>query len=714
MVEFPEIFYAERRDPLDGDQVNRAACFDAFIGNPPFLGGTRISVVHGVRYRDWLAQRFDASSLTDLCAFFFRRVAELLGKNGTAGLLATTSVAQGDSRTTGLGWICRRGGIIYDAARSLPWPGTANTSVSIVHFSVGSPRAEAMLDGVRVRRITSYLTTRGSENPPHVLASNVGTAVIGSFVLGVGFLFEDGNEGATPIATKDALAQDPRNQSRIFKYVGGEDLNSHPRQESPRFVIDFGDSTEQEAREWPELFAIVERKVRPARATVQQRDRREQWWRHATRSPVLRDYLSRRTRALAISQVTAHLAFSFIPRDVVISHTTVAILSDAWTTFATLQSRVHEPWARLLSSSLEDRAGTARVRYTPSECLETFPFPRPNPGDGIAALEELGQRVYESRAKYMVDENVGMTVTYNRLKDPSCTDTRIIELRSLHEQMDRAVLTAYAENDPEGRWSEIEVPSYCSPTDVEKKKFEAFEDAVIDRLFALNAKRAEEEKRKGLGGKPAPRARKVPAINTSNPQGRSFDERLRAKGPSSLPLQAPQPTSPTSPLPRWGPDMLVAVGASTGLPLSAGRWANSESGIGLGVSALAAVLRAVGRPASRDEAERAVVLTVLPRLLLAKFDKKSAGLWRKVIGAKNLREHSIAAFSIPWGATLERAVKERLLVVTPDDMWIAGPDVRDAPSPELDARALVSVSWLAHVQAPDVELMPQLEILRAA
>ncbi|MBK8172796.1 MAG: hypothetical protein IPK60_21000 [Sandaracinaceae bacterium] len=39
MAEFPEIFYAERPDPLDADQVNRAAFMDAFMGNPPFLGG---------------------------------------------------------------------------------------------------------------------------------------------------------------------------------------------------------------------------------------------------------------------------------------------------------------------------------------------------------------------------------------------------------------------------------------------------------------------------------------------------------------------------------------------------------------------------------------------------------------------------------------------------------------------------------------------------
>jgi hypothetical protein len=99
----------------------------------------------------------------------------------------------------------------------------------------------------------------------------------------------------------------------------------------------------------------------------------------------------------------------------------------------------------------------------------------------------------------MIDENVGLTITYNRLKDPTCVDARILELRRLHEEMDRKVLEAYAEGDPEGRWLEVEVPLFCPVNNDDTKKLEKFEDAIIDRLFALNAKRAEEEKLKGLG-----------------------------------------------------------------------------------------------------------------------------------------------------------------------------------------------------------------------
>jgi hypothetical protein len=107
----------------------------------------------------------------------------------------------------------------------------------------------------------------------------------------------------------------------------------------------------------------------------------------------------------------------------------------------------------------------------------------------------------------MVEANVGLTSTYNRIKDPARADESVLELRALHEEMDRAVLAAYAENDPERGWSGIEVPPYCPLTDADKEKLEVFEDAVIDRLFALNAKRAEEEKLRGLSGRSAKQKR---------------------------------------------------------------------------------------------------------------------------------------------------------------------------------------------------------------
>ena len=82
----------------------------------------------------------------------------------------------------------------------------------------------------------------------------------------------------------------------------------------------------------------------------------------------------------------------------------------------------------------------------------------------------------------------GLTQTYNKLKDAGCQDEAIVALRNLHLDLDRAVLTAYG-------WDDLHplVPPYTTPTtDAEKRALAAFEDAIIDRLFALNDSRTKE------------------------------------------------------------------------------------------------------------------------------------------------------------------------------------------------------------------------------
>jgi hypothetical protein len=92
------------------------------------------------------------------------------------------------------------------------------------------------------------------------------------------------------------------------------------------------------------------------------------------------------------------------------------------------------------------------LRYNTSDCFETFPFPRPL----LPTLEAIGERLYTTRAAYMVAHHAGLTTTYNRLKDPENHDPEIVALRHLHEEMDRAVLAAYG-------WGDVAVPPYGTP-----------------------------------------------------------------------------------------------------------------------------------------------------------------------------------------------------------------------------------------------------------
>ena len=105
-----------------------------------------------------------------------------------------------------------------------------------------------------------------------------------------------------------------------------------------------------------------------------------------------------------------------------------------------LQSRVHEVFARFFSSSIKDD-----LRYNPSDCFETFPFPEN--WESASTLEAVGKEYYELRSNLMIRNNQGLTDTYNRFHNPDERDPDILKLQELHAQMDRAVLDAYEWTD---------------------------------------------------------------------------------------------------------------------------------------------------------------------------------------------------------------------------------------------------------------------------
>jgi hypothetical protein len=154
----------------------------------------------------------------------------------------------------------------------------------------------------------------------------------------------------------------------------------------------------------------------------------------------------------------------------------------------TLQSRLHE------ASSLEDR-----LRYTPTDCFETFPFPASYEND--FQLEQTGQAYYDFRAELMVRTNKGLTKTYNDFHRPDERSPDIIKLRELHNAMDRAVLDAYGWHDlklvcdffPEFEEDEDSDASDSGRPRPKKYRYrwpDDVHDEVLARLLALNQQRA--------------------------------------------------------------------------------------------------------------------------------------------------------------------------------------------------------------------------------
>ncbi|RKG97707.1 hypothetical protein D7X32_31795 [Corallococcus carmarthensis] len=476
-LEFPEVFHGSRPDPLDNEQPNKTAWIDGFVGNPPFAGKNAIIDTGGENYLPWLqAVHEGAHGNADLSAHFFRRAFHLLGEHGSFGFIATNTISQGDTRATGLKYLVDHGGHLYDAVRSMKWPvAGANVSVSVVHLAKGhvsNLAPQPRLDRKEVKQLNSRLRGKPERADPVILSANAGKSFQGSIVLGMGFVL-------SPEQRSALVAKSSKNTACIFRYVGGEEINSDPSPDLERYVINFGQMELDEAERWPDLIRIVRDLVKPERDKVKDRGAKQSWWQFIRPRMELYQSLRPLSRCLAISRVSKHLMCSWQLPSVVFSEQVIVVPveQDHWLTV--LQSRVHEVWTRLLSSSLEDR-----LRYAPSDCFETFPFPdEPH----VTELDAVGKQLDFERTHYMQANNIGLTTTYNRLKDKSVTDAATQRLRNLHVAVDQAVLDAYG-------WDDIHAPPYCGAT---ASQLEAFEDEVLDRLFDLNEQRAYEEAHPG-------------------------------------------------------------------------------------------------------------------------------------------------------------------------------------------------------------------------
>ena len=490
-VEFPEVV------------ARGNAGFDAIVGNPPFAGSITLSQTQLAGYTEYLRmQHPGAGGKCDLVAHFLRRAFLLLREGGAFGLIATNTVAQGDTRSSGLRQIREARGTIYCAEKRLPWPGSAAVVVSVVWVLKGTLEGPFRIQGREVEKITAYLFHRGGDTDPQRLAANYGIAYLGCKPYAAGLTFDDTREGAGPYADAVGLLKARPERAAILKpYIGGREMNDSPSHEPYRFVLDFGSRSEEEAMRWPELFEIARLRALPERLALPNRlntrKLKKYWWQFGHHAHELAEMTVGLKRVIACSQTSKYRTFTFLGGGMVYDQKLVVIALDTYSAFCALHSRIHEEWALFFGSTMKDDPV-----YTPSDCFDTFPFPEN--WQTYPTLEAAGKDYYEFRAAVMVKNDEGLTKTYNRFHDPDERDPEIVKLRALHTAIDRAVLDAYGwsgipteckflldyEIDEE-KWGNKKKPwRYRWPDDVR--------DEVLARLLKLNAERAKEEAPTGV------------------------------------------------------------------------------------------------------------------------------------------------------------------------------------------------------------------------
>jgi len=346
---------------------------DAIIGNPPFLGGSKMRSELGDDYTEALRKVYEGRvpGGADLVTYWFEKARAQIeaGKCQRAGLVATNSIRGGANQQV-LARICDTSKI-FNAWSDEEWINEgAAVRVSLVCFASVIPAQAGIqpvvLDGNTVEKIHADLTAGDGLNLTQAKQLKENAAVC---FMGASKKAPFDIEGETARQWLKLPNPNGKPNSEVVRPLCN--AMNITRRPSDTWIVDFGtDMSEADAALYEVPFEYVTQYVKPVSEKNRDKVVARNWWRHARPRIDMRAALEPLKRFIATPAVSKHRLFVFLDAAVLPDQATLAIARSDDTTFGILHSRFHELWALRMGTSLEDRP-----RYTPTTTFETFPFP---------------------------------------------------------------------------------------------------------------------------------------------------------------------------------------------------------------------------------------------------------------------------------------------------------------------------------------------------
>ena len=427
-AEFPEVFRKDKKG------------FDAFLGNPPFLGTRLISLLVGTpKYQEWLKEKiFSAKGHLDLCLFFLKECPRLLSEYGTVSFVASSNICRGENRSVGIVSLLDDGFEIYSAESDRSWPGDASVNISTLHVC----RSGALPDGFgkklnsdSVDCINSFLQEGYEPSPPVRLVENIGFAYEGSHYGkgGKGFILK-GDEAET------LFLEDP--DGKVIKYfVGGDDIGEGQGEPLRREkVIFFGGMGLPEAGRFPACLEIARSRVKPEREKAADNGPgnhgKKYWWQFTLRSDPLYEAISPLSRCIVRTKVSTQHAFCFSKTDSVFKNKVIVFPFESDSALGILQSNIHKEWISLFCPKM-GKSPTYSLKLG----LETFPFP--GGWEDSQRLDMVTKKYLHERDSCMRRIGVGLSKFYALVGNKDCSVADAVSFRESVKALDEVVLDLY-------------------------------------------------------------------------------------------------------------------------------------------------------------------------------------------------------------------------------------------------------------------------------
>ena len=491
---------------------------DFILGNPPFIGNKRMREALGDGYVEALRGVWtDVPETSDFVMYWWSHAAEQVrfGKAHRFGLITTNSLRQTFSRKVieyhmaakpplvlsyaipDHPWVDSTDGAAVRIAMTVGATGeiTGRLAQEIAERTIAEGEQEVTLSE-RYGEIHANLTVGAGVSKAARLRANEGVCFQGMNLVGKGFRLRP-NEVT-------ALGYDlERLPAEIKPHFNARDLMQGGE---PCFVIDLFGMTAEEARQrHPALYQWLFDRVKPERDHNNDPARRRDWWLFGRSNRDLRASATNLARFIITAETAKHRVFTFVDLPFCPDHKLYAVCSDDAYMLGVLSSGAHATWALAAGGTLEDRP-----TWTNTTCFATFPFPDAKPEIKVR-FRDLAEQL-DAHRKHQQAQHADLTLTgmYNvleRLKTGEALNAKekvvhehglVAVLKTLHDELDRAVLDAYGWSDLAPLLEVVNgnlAPGAGGTPGTRDDCKRALDDALLERLVALNTERAAEEQR---------------------------------------------------------------------------------------------------------------------------------------------------------------------------------------------------------------------------
>ncbi len=421
---------------------------DYIVGNPPFIGASRMRDALGDGYTEALRNAWQGTvpESADFVMFWWSKAAAevVAGRCQRFGFITTNSIHQTFNRRVIEPFLADTKIPLHlaYAIPDHPWVDAADGAAVRIAMTVAAPGAgEGVLEQVIAETarengenevtlsrsagvLAANLQLGADLSSCEGLSSNENLSNRGFCLFGAGFI-------VTPDVAEKLSGSSASDASPvIWKYRNGKDLTNRPR---GVMVIDaFPFPIEELQTKHPGVYQHLLVHVKPERDHNAREGRKKLWWAFGEPNKKLREQLAGLPRYIATVETSKHRFFTFLDQSILPDNKLLAIASDDAFHLGILSSQVHVVWALASGSWLG--VGNDSV-YVKTRCFEPFPFPALEDGPLKQRIRDLGERL-DAHRKRQQEQHPGLTLTgmYNVLEKLRAGEALSAKDRETHDQ----------------------------------------------------------------------------------------------------------------------------------------------------------------------------------------------------------------------------------------------------------------------------------------